>query len=382
MASMAQNNKSEASMELDSIRNSLRELEEEDNRLKQTIANKDQELNTLLSEKQRSEKEARALEAATARQLEEAHTLMYRINQLSDKESQSRIEINTLRQALQESAAREDSIRMSVTQLAAEAANRESSLQSVSTELVQKDEELNSLRTKQESLRDELTHSKGVMTRNSLQIDSLKNMLTAAEERKTLLENDVNALQQQIIQSQHKEKTYLSRSNELESQLAHARLSNELAFEELKTDIDYIRNERDDYKRLYNTALKEIEALNESLAESRQNEESALAFAREMNTGSKPRARMESAAEIVFRINVLTSDKPNTDKSRFKGFSPVYAYNENGKYRYAIGAENSFEKALELKEKLKASGFPLTFVVAFRNGNRISLKEALETAQR
>lgn len=381
-AALTQNSSTEATLTLDSIRQALSTLEQEDLRLKQTIANKDRELHSLQAEKQQSEKDIRALESATAKQLEEAHNLMYRINQLSTRESQSRLELNTLKQALRESQAREDSIRMSVATLVSEAAEKESSLQSVSSELANKEEELNALRATQETLRDELSRSQHVMSHNNRQIDSLNTMLAAAENRRSLLEHDVNTLQQQIILSQRKEKTYLSRASELESQLAHAHLSNELAFEELKADIDYMRHERDDYKLRYQAAQKEIEALNEALAESRQNEESALAFAREIKAGAKPRAKSEKAAEIIFRVNVLTSDKPAAGNQQFKGFSPVFAYAENGKYRYAIGAEPTLEKALELKEQLRDSGFPLTFVVAFRDGTRISLKEALETAQR
>ena len=55
---------------------------------------------------------------------------------------------------------------------------------------------------------------------------------------------------------------------------------------------------------------------------------------------------------------------------------------EGSNYRYAMGEHATLKEAIQQKEVLKAKGYDLAFIVAFKNGQRISLKEAMEAAQR
>jgi len=81
--------------------------------------------------------------------------------------------------------------------------------------------------------------------------------------------------------------------------------------------------------------------------------------------------------EIVFKVQLAaTPDKIKTTSSRFRGVKGVEMYKHNGIYKYTYGTEYILDNALNLLEKMKAMGFTDAFIVAFRNGKRISLDQA------
>jgi hypothetical protein len=51
-------------------------------------------------------------------------------------------------------------------------------------------------------------------------------------------------------------------------------------------------------------------------------------------------------------------------------------YSADGMWKYTAGTFVKLEEALNLQSQLKADGFSDAFVVAFKNGERISVKEA------
>lgn len=366
--------------ELDSLKSTLHHLEQEDQTLKQTIAEKDGELANLQTEKARSEKDLKALEAATGRQLEEAHKLMYKINELSSRESEARMEVMDLKQALNSSASREDSARAAVLELTNHIAERESSIHKMSQALTAKEAELAWAKGEQEALQAEYEKTRNDLATSQNEIDSLKVTAARATERKKTLEGDIAALQSEIIESQRKATTYQDHATELESKLKNAHMSNELAFAEMKADVDEMRNERDDYHQKYKEAMSEIQTLSDELAESRQREHYAMRLVEEMEHQPKKQVETQKALDVIFRVNVLSGDEPEQNLKPLEKLGTVYAYREGGSYRYAIGSLLTLSEALELKERVKNEGYATSYVVAFRDGQRISLKEAMETA--
>lgn len=86
---------------------------------------------------------------------------------------------------------------------------------------------------------------------------------------------------------------------------------------------------------------------------------------------------------IVFRVQVETSETriPAT-ASRFKGLK-VHEYKQDNLFKYTIGAfENNFAEANRYKTELREKGFSNAFVVAFQNGERISLEKAIKLAKK
>ncbi|MDD2982986.1 MAG: N-acetylmuramoyl-L-alanine amidase [Crocinitomicaceae bacterium] len=82
---------------------------------------------------------------------------------------------------------------------------------------------------------------------------------------------------------------------------------------------------------------------------------------------------------VLFRVQIETSAKklqPNVD--RFRGLN-IWEYSQDGLYKYTAGIfENDFKSANEFKNQMREKGFPYAFVVAFQNGERISIDHAIQ----
>lgn len=86
--------------------------------------------------------------------------------------------------------------------------------------------------------------------------------------------------------------------------------------------------------------------------------------------------------EIVFRVQIETSTKKipiNVD--RFRGLS-ILEYTQDGLYKYTAGNfQNDFKSANTYKNEMRENGFPHAFVVAFQNGERIAIDQAIKLSK-
>ena len=79
---------------------------------------------------------------------------------------------------------------------------------------------------------------------------------------------------------------------------------------------------------------------------------------------------------LVFKVQVGAFRKPIPDNS-FKNLQPVTAETTRpGWLRYCVGLFKTFEPANLVKKELRGTGYKDAFVVAYLDGNRISLQEA------
>lgn len=381
-ASQINYSESESLAELERLKEELNDVEQQDRQLKRDIASKEQELETLQSERDEAKKNMQALEKTTTKQQEHAQNLLHRINSLSTKESQAQLEIKSLRMALKESQYKEDSTRQSVNELVAQIGESEASIKSLADSLSLKEARLGKMQREQKATQDALAQARKDKNADQALIDSLTTALNSKSDGTSMLENDIIVLQKQVLASKNKLEDYKDRATELEGLLANARLSNDLTFQELKGDVDAMRNERDDYKERFKDSQKEIERLESELLESKRNEENAVAFANELSQGSKTKpAKRSTSSNVFYSVHVHTSDQPVNLAKQFPN-EQVREYLELGKYSYAIGEFDSLKDAISNKETLKQQGYSKAFIVAFKDGQRISLKEAMETAQR
>lgn len=82
--------------------------------------------------------------------------------------------------------------------------------------------------------------------------------------------------------------------------------------------------------------------------------------------------------EIIFKVQVLSLETPlESNSTWFKGLKNVWVYKENDLYKYTIGNKRDIQSASALQSELRKKGFSDAFVVAFQNGKRIPVREAL-----
>lgn len=112
----------------------------------------------------------------------------------------------------------------------------------------------------------------------------------------------------------------------------------------------------------------ELEGVDEEVKEEMEENTAHL----EENTNNPPKD------VVVFKVQVETSEVPvNLNHFKFKG-KEVEEYRHQGLYKYTVGnIENDFDSANKLKAKLRKEGFKHAFVVAFLNGERISLQKGV-----
>ncbi|MFZ4786019.1 MAG: N-acetylmuramoyl-L-alanine amidase family protein, partial [Flavobacteriales bacterium] len=81
---------------------------------------------------------------------------------------------------------------------------------------------------------------------------------------------------------------------------------------------------------------------------------------------------------VKFQVQILTSSKPlNKKSSEFKGLDKVDEYISAGVYKYLAGSTSNFQEAKNNQKLLREMGFKDAFIVAFENGQKIDLNEAI-----
>lgn len=114
-------------------------------------------------------------------------------------------------------------------------------------------------------------------------------------------------------------------------------------------------------------AVDTIKAVDSIIADTAKAEKPSVADTVTMKTDS-----------IVFKVQLMSGRTILKDgDSRFQGLTDTSYYIENDVYKYTVGSCATQAEAAELKKKI-ADKFPDAFVVAFLNGQRISVSEAVQ----
>ena len=81
--------------------------------------------------------------------------------------------------------------------------------------------------------------------------------------------------------------------------------------------------------------------------------------------------------ETVFKLQLFSTSKPlDKNDKRLKGLKSVSYYQEGGLYKYTCGDSANYDEVVRTKQQL-ASQFKGSFIVAFKNGKKIDVKEAV-----
>ncbi|MDX1278752.1 N-acetylmuramoyl-L-alanine amidase [Oceanihabitans sediminis] len=85
--------------------------------------------------------------------------------------------------------------------------------------------------------------------------------------------------------------------------------------------------------------------------------------------------------DVVFKVQIAASSKKLEPKSyNFKGLSDISRDKEGALYKYFYGNTSDLAKAKQLHKTAKNKGYTTSYIVAFKDGKKISVDEALKTS--
>ncbi len=83
---------------------------------------------------------------------------------------------------------------------------------------------------------------------------------------------------------------------------------------------------------------------------------------------------------ITFKVQLAASSKKLEPKSNnFKGLTPVFREKEGKLYKYYYGATSSYTQIQNLHNQAKIKGYKTSYLVAFKDGNKITVNDALKS---
>jgi N-acetylmuramoyl-L-alanine amidase len=147
----------------------------------------------------------------------------------------------------------------------------------------------------------------------------------------------------------------------------------ELGFLTHKKEEDFLNSKKGKNvmtKSLFNATVKYLESLN-------------LGFSH-LDIDNSPRENSQDIANkkesIKFKIQIAASSKALDLKPyNFKGLQEISRLKEGSLYKYFYGETSSYDKTKDLEELAIKKGYSSSFIVAFKNGKKIPLAEALKT---
>ena len=88
-------------------------------------------------------------------------------------------------------------------------------------------------------------------------------------------------------------------------------------------------------------------------------------------------APQSNSSEPVFKVQIFTSSKAlKPNDARFKNEKDIDSYREGGMVKYTVGASTDYNKIYQLRKTLVAK-FPEAFIIAFRDGEKMNVQEAV-----
>lgn len=94
----------------------------------------------------------------------------------------------------------------------------------------------------------------------------------------------------------------------------------------------------------------------------------------------KSEVKTTDSKKVIFKIQIKASASEIEAKpENFNGLDTISYIAEKGYFKYMYGETNNYETSKSQLAEAKAKGYESAFIVAFKNGNKISLNEALKT---
>lgn len=92
----------------------------------------------------------------------------------------------------------------------------------------------------------------------------------------------------------------------------------------------------------------------------------------------KQTSPVNSGKNIVFKVQIAASSRSlELTKANFKGLRGVSVLKGDKLYRYFYGQANQYKAAKRLKQKAIKAGYEHAFIVAFKDGIKIKISDAI-----
>jgi len=197
-----------------------------------------------------------------------------------------------------------------------------------------------------------------------------------------------------LIQTAYHEKYRLGRAEE-KKLTEKIRLINKARMRKLKTKIDdadktitllkemleFKNNENDKLRRQLNEIIRKTKLLEEGHNTKRdlviQTKSNKDFSEKKINSEAGNTDLDTKNQEIIFKVQIISSSTRLPKISpQFKGLKNVWEYKNSGLYKYTVGNQIDLKSASALQLEFRRKGFSGAFVVAFKNGKRIPVREA------
>ncbi len=126
-------------------------------------------------------------------------------------------------------------------------------------------------------------------------------------------------------------------------------------------------------------AAQEAAAAEKAVQEATVAEQTALAQAPRASVlvPQTPEAK-DAQGTPIFKVQILASRTLlKTTSSQLKGQTDVDYYQEGGLYKYTVGASSNYNDINRLRKEIQ-SRFPQAFIIAFKNGQRMDVRQAIQ----
>jgi len=182
----------------------------------------------------------------------------------------------------------------------------------------------------------------------------------------------------QFIRAEEKIYTEKKRMKEIEAKLNNAITENDVAkkyIAEIKIKLESEHKENDKLRKQLNETIRKMRSLEEEhkikgdvVVETKSNKDFSKT---KINSDTKNQG-------IIFKVQIISSStRLATNSPQFKGLKNVWEYQDSGLYKYTVGNQKDLKSASALQSKFRRKGFSEAFVVTFKNGKRIPVREAL-----
>lgn len=211
-------------------------------------------------------------------------------------------------------------------------------------------------------------------------------------ERKFQVENQIKKQFADDKKNSHAEQ---KRMKVIASKLNNSNEINDVAntsIKELQAKLEFERNENDRLRKELNETARNLRfkdeiilALRSKLKEKHKAEEKNVEIVKSNRVFSeiKIKSKVDKTdldslgQEIIFKVQIISSDTLlSINSPKLMGLKNVWVYEDSGLYKYTIGNEKDLKSASVLQAELRGKGFVGAFVVAFKNGKRIPVREA------